>query len=55
MQQALDVEQALATEMTLTINEVVHHPVTCSDRQILAINNTDKRQYSSIAYALLPL
>ena len=34
--------------MTFSVNEAGHHEVTFSDGQTLAINSTDKRQYSSI-------
>lgn len=51
----LNVEQALAPTMTFTVSEAGHHEVTFSDGQILAINSTDKRQYSSIAYSLRAL
>ena len=50
-----DIERASGALFTTVINEGEHYELNFPDRQIIVINEVDKRQYSSVAYSLRAL
>ena len=50
-----DIEKAVETIMVISVNGGGHFEVAFDEDQIIVINSTDKRQYSSIAYSLRAL